>query len=407
MRAVVAVSLGGRVFQLEDDAHAALAQYLNTAEQALADNPDRAEILADLEQAIADKSERFLTAHKNVITRAEIEQVIGEMGPVGDGSGAGVGASAASPAGGRPGTSGSASAPGAPKRLYQISDGALLSGVCMGLAVYYGVDVALVRLIFVVAALLTGGLAVLAYLALMFIVPYADTPEQMAAAGGVPFNARMLVEEWKRKAAEFAGAAAYAARSDGSPADRIRWRREWRRTREQWRREWRANRAQWRAYHRSARDWPPPPGQAPPLPPLAALAAGLSRAALGILLGLVTLAWVLALLSLFANDTVFGWSFAHLPLWAAVVILLLLYQLLAGSLRALRHAHSPYFYPGYYRAHAVSDALGGLVLFAVLLWLLGTHMPAVQHFIAVLQHRATLFWQHGGAQAPAAAPPAH
>ena len=405
MRAVVAVSLGGRVFQLEDDAHAALAQYLNTAEQALAGNPDRVEILADLEQAIADKSERFLSAHKNVITCAEIEQVIGEMGPVSDGGGAGVGAS---PADARPGASGCASSAGAPKRLYQISDGALLSGVCMGLAVYYGVDVTLVRLIFVVSALLTGGLAVLAYLALMFIVPYADTPEQMAAAGGVPFNARMLVEEWKRKAAEFAGAAAYAARSDGSTADRLRWRREWRRTREQWRREWRANRAQWRAYHRSARGWPPPPGQAPPLPPLAALVANLSRAALGILLGLVTLAWVLALLSLFANGTVFGWSFARLPLWAAVVILLLLYQLLAGSLRALRHAHSPYRYPGPYRAHAVSDALGGLVLFAVLLWLLGTHMPAVQHFIAVLQHRATLFWQHGVVvHPPSAAPPGH
>ena len=400
MRAVVAVSLGGRVFQLEDDAHAALAQYLNTAEQALAGNPDRVEILADLEQAIADKSERFLSAHKNVITCAEIEQVIGEMGPVSDGAGVG-----ASPADARPGASGCASPAGAPKRLYQISDGALLSGVCMGLAVYYGVDVTLVRLIFVVSALLTGGLAVLAYLALMFIVPYADTPEQMAAAGGVPFNARMLVEEWKRKAAEFAGAAAYAARSDGSTADRLRWRREWRRTREQWRREWRANRAQWRAYHRSARGWPPP-GQAPPLPPLAALVANLSRAALGILLGLVTLAWVLALLSLFANGTVFGWSFARLPLWAAVVILLLLYQLLAGSLRALCHAHSPYFYPGHYRAHAVSDALGGLVLFAVLLWLLGTHMPAVQHFIAVLQHRATLFWQHGVVVHPPSAAPA-
>lgn len=411
MRAVIAVSLGARVFQLEDDAHAALAQYLSAAEHALSANPDRAEILADLEQAIADKGERFLSAHKNVMTRADIEQILSEMGPVSDGIGSGTSpsadASGASAQENRGAPSGGWASPASSKRLYQISDGALLSGVCRGLAVYYDVDVTLVRLVFVVAAVLTGGIAALGYLALMFLVPYADTPEQIAAAGGLPFNARILVEQWKRKAAEFAGAAAYAARADGSPAERMRWQSEWRRARGQWRREWRASRAHRRAYWRGAGLAPPPPEHYPPLPPLAALVVGVSRTALGILLGIVTLTWVLALLSLLTNGTVFGWSFAHLPLWAAVVILLLLYQLLAGSLRALRYAHSPYFYPGHYRVHAASEALSGLVLFAVLLWLLGTHMPEVQHFVALLQHRVTLLWQHGTTHSPSAAAPAH
>ena len=411
MRAVIAVSLGGRVFQLEDDAHAALAQYLSAAEHALSANPDRAEILADLEQAIADKGERVLSAHKNVMTRIDIDQIIREMGPVTDGIGSASGPSAdgfgASAQEDRADPSGGGASPATPKRLYQISDGALLSGVCTGLAVYYDVDVTLVRLIFVVAAVLTGGIAALGYLALMFLVPYADTPEQIAAAGGLPFNARILVEQWKRKAAEFAGAAAYAARADGSPAERMRWHSEWRRARGQWRREWRASRAHWRSCRRGAGLAPPPPDHYPPLPPLAALAVGLSRTALGLLLGIVTVTWVLALLWLFTNGTVFGGSFGHLPLWAAVVILLLLYQVLAGSLRALRDAHSPYFYPGHYRAHGASEALSGLMLFAVLLWLLGTHMPEVQHFVTLLQQRVTLLWQHGTTHSPSAAAPAH
>ena len=46
------------------------------------DNPDRAEIIADLEQAIADKCRRFLGPHKTVVTAAEVEQIIREMGPV-------------------------------------------------------------------------------------------------------------------------------------------------------------------------------------------------------------------------------------------------------------------------------------------------------------------------------------
>src|SRR5579863_7443222 len=89
MRPVISVSRNGRAYQLEDDAHAALASYLDSAARALAGNPDQAEILADLEQAIADKCERFLGPHKTVVARAEIEQVIREMGPVDTGAGNG------------------------------------------------------------------------------------------------------------------------------------------------------------------------------------------------------------------------------------------------------------------------------------------------------------------------------
>ncbi|MGH8290333.1 MAG: hypothetical protein ACREV7_15135 [Steroidobacteraceae bacterium] len=69
MRPIISVSLNGRAYQLEDDAHAALADYLDSASRALAGNPDSIEILADLEQAIADKLERCLNPHKNVVVR--------------------------------------------------------------------------------------------------------------------------------------------------------------------------------------------------------------------------------------------------------------------------------------------------------------------------------------------------
>ena len=131
------------------------------------------------------------------------------------------------------------------------------------------------------------------------------------------------------------------------------------------------------------------------MPPLAAFAARLSRAVIGILIGLITLAWLYALLSLLTSGEVFGWSPTHLPIWAAVVLLLVLYKLLAGSLRTLRYAHAPYFYPGYYRANAVAEALVGLALFAGLIWLLSTHMPAVEHFFAVLQELATHLLHYG------------
>ena len=65
----------------------ALRAYLQVAEQRLAGNPDQTEILADLEQAIADKCRRYLGPHKNVVSSEEVAEVLREMGPVDGGAG--------------------------------------------------------------------------------------------------------------------------------------------------------------------------------------------------------------------------------------------------------------------------------------------------------------------------------
>src|SRR5690349_8361662 len=87
MNKVTVVSLAGNAFHFEEPAHETVSAYLARASRALATNPDRAEILFDLEQAIADKCQRFLGKHKNVITAEEVAQVVREMGPVQDGDG--------------------------------------------------------------------------------------------------------------------------------------------------------------------------------------------------------------------------------------------------------------------------------------------------------------------------------
>ena len=64
----------------------ALAAYLKSAETRLTGDPDRDEILADLEQAIADKLSHHVGAHKNVVTAEEITLALKEMGPVESGA---------------------------------------------------------------------------------------------------------------------------------------------------------------------------------------------------------------------------------------------------------------------------------------------------------------------------------
>jgi phage shock protein PspC (stress-responsive transcriptional regulator) len=407
MRPVISVSLNGRAYQLEDDAHAALADYLDSASLALAGNPDRTEILADLEQAIADKLERCLNPHKNVVVRGEIEQVIREMGPVDPGAGSsaaheGVPPDATAHGGGTAGA-GAAGQPGAAtsRRLYQISDGALISGVCKGIAVYLDVDVTLVRLLFVLAAVLTGGLAVLAYIIMMFVVPYANTPEELAAARGLPFNARVLVEQAKLKAAQLADAAAHAAMHNHSREARAQWKAEWRKARAEWRQEWRRSRAHWRAYRWTGTPpGPIPPAAQPPMPPLAHFISGLIWAALGFFGVLLSLAWLFALFSLVTTGAVFGWMPFHVPLWAAIIGLLLVYQAVIWPLRAVRHGMMPRLYVYPYPWHGFWDALVGLFLLAVAVWYFTHHGHDLQQSLDSLQqnvqpawHQLLLAWQ--------------
>ena len=116
MRTVITISLNGNAYQLDAVGYDALRAYLQVAEQRLAGNPDQAEILADLEQAIADKFSRYLGPHKNVVGADEVAEVIREMGPVDGGAGeaaaqAAAGSGGAADAGGA--GAGAAAGPGA------------------------------------------------------------------------------------------------------------------------------------------------------------------------------------------------------------------------------------------------------------------------------------------------------
>ena len=60
------------------------------------------------------------------------------------------------------------------KQLYRSRQGRMIGGVCAGLGEYFGIDPTLVRLGFVLAALLTGvGALVLIYIIMLIVVPEA------------------------------------------------------------------------------------------------------------------------------------------------------------------------------------------------------------------------------------------
>jgi phage shock protein PspC (stress-responsive transcriptional regulator) len=164
-RISLTVTLNRSTLQFDEAAFQRLEQYLADARRVLEGNPDRDEILADLEQAVADQCTRRLAAGAAVVTSAELQPALDEIGPVQ-----------------APGASTSA-AGGASRPLQQVSEGAVLSGVCQGFARYFGLDVTLLRIAAVLLLFATGGGMILVYLVLMLLMPHAPL-----ARGGQPLR---------------------------------------------------------------------------------------------------------------------------------------------------------------------------------------------------------------------------
>lgn len=333
MQTVIAVNLNGNAYHVEERGYEALRDYLERAAAALADNPDKNEIVADLEQAIADKCTRHLGPGKTVITAPEITQILQEMGPVDAGND-------------DEKTGGSNEAgDGAAKRLYLIREGSIIAGVCTGLSAYFSVDVALVRIGFVILAALTKGVWVIVYGVMAFVIPYADTSEQRAAAHGQPFTAKDLIDQAKRNAAAFG------------------------RQKTQWQRQWA------RQQRRFARWQPPLPGR-PPWVTVAPLAPffDLTRLALFVL-------FLLGAISLVATGEILGRSLPDgVPLWAALLALIVVYHVVAAPLYAARYtAPYPYPPPDPWLVALVRIVSTGVAAF--LLWLVYLYVPEFREFV--------------------------
>ena len=153
-------------YRLEEDAYDRLVRYLERAALRLRDDPDRGEVLGDLERSIGDGLAVLVGSGDRLIIAADIDDVIDEIGAVDTGHDSGHDA----------GNDEAGTHPRA-RRMRRIREGQEIAGVCNGLAAYSELDVDWVRTLFVLGTLITSGILGLIYIALAFILPVAATRE--------------------------------------------------------------------------------------------------------------------------------------------------------------------------------------------------------------------------------------
>ncbi len=346
MNKVITINLRGRAYQLEEGGYNALQDYLREAAGRLQDDPDRQEILADLEQSIAEKFDRRLAPGKNVVTEQEVAETLKDMGPV------------QAPAGETAGSAPKKETAAPHKRLYKIREGAVIAGVCTGLAAYFNVDLTLVRVIFVALAILTHGAWIVVYILMMLIIPSATTSAETAAAFGQPYTAQDLIDRARTEYQKF--------------ADKAEWKKWKYEAKQKLRREkWEARQA-YRAFRPSP--------------------------ALGFFMAILSLLWLLGLLGLISRGAVFGYAVpADLPRWIAILVWLCLYGFIMSPLKALRWTH--YCQPGaadgvpayYHQSHGdFAESIAWMAFFVLLGWAAWRYVP-VTHVYA---QQAWLWLQH-------------
>ena len=377
MNKVITINLGGTAFQLEEAGYDALRAYLDTAAGRLQGNPDRDEIMSDIEQAIGEKFRAVLNSYKTVVVEKEVAAALADMGPIeGDEPAHEPGAATSGSEGAQTGPA-AASAHATVKRLYRINEGEMLHGVCNGLAAYFGLDPTIVRLLFVLLTIFWGT-GLLAYYVMVFVVPAATTPEEKAAATGSPFTAQEFIRRAK---------AGYYDTTKSFPDKHARreWKRQFKREMRGWRtsfeRETHAAAWQWRSHWHNYWAQGAHPAARVALPLFSVLHAALA------------IVWLCALISLLATGSIFGVSLpGGIPAWVGLLLMMFGYGMLVWPLKMARRAI--YYHgvggPGWtWPVIFVVDALIWIAFVGVLLWLAVHYLPqakeAVHHAPAVFR----------------------
>ncbi|MEP0212463.1 MAG: PspC domain-containing protein [Cellulophaga sp.] len=178
MNKTININLANLFFHIDEDAYRKLDNYLKAIKQSLNNGAGSDEIISDIEARIAELFQEKVKNDQQVITKTDVEDVIGVMGQPEDYRvDEEIFEDEEQP------TSKSKA-----KKLYRDTDNKYIGGISAGMAHYLGINPWWVRLLWVVLTLATFSGFIVIYILLLFLIPEAKTTSQKLDMRGESIN---------------------------------------------------------------------------------------------------------------------------------------------------------------------------------------------------------------------------
>ena len=190
MKKTISVHIGGRLFNIEEEAYNKLSKYLNTIRGYFSNQESAEEILSDIELRIAELFMERVSPQKEVITDRDVDDIISIMGQPEDYVDGDDSASEED-------ASHTYTRRSTTKQVFRDPDNKIAAGVCSGISAYLGIDPIILRALFVVVTIFYGS-GIIIYLVLAVIIPKAKTTAEKLQMRGEP----VTVENISRKVSE-------------------------------------------------------------------------------------------------------------------------------------------------------------------------------------------------------------
>lgn len=195
MNKTIIININSIVFHIEEDAYDTLRSYMIEIKRHFGSSEDSREILEDIENRIAEMfSEKIEKGKKEVISAADVEEVVAQMGRVNDFE--------------------EPSVPhgdffeeeetiidadyGNSRKLMRDMDDKVFGGVCSGLGHFFGTESKWVRILFVLFVML-GGSGILLYVILWIVMPKALTRADKMAMRGEQANLQNFKKSYEEE----------------------------------------------------------------------------------------------------------------------------------------------------------------------------------------------------------------
>ena len=183
MKKTLTVNLGGTVYHIDDDAYRLLDNYLANLKHYFRKQEGAEEIVNDIEIRIAELFAEKVSAGKQVITLADVEEIIARVGKPED---FGVSDDESEP---RKKEQAASAGQGytrtaTTRRLFRDPDNKLLGGVASGLAAYFDWDITLVRILMIVLLFVPYCPMIILYIIGWIIIPEARTAAEKLSMRG-------------------------------------------------------------------------------------------------------------------------------------------------------------------------------------------------------------------------------